>query len=86
MPYAQLVFDAAVLAVVAAMAAYAVGGLDRPAMTFVVGPMLPIALAAFVAIQPAPPPPPLSPAEQAKRDAASDGYLLGLASGLLIRR
>lgn len=82
----EMVFITGMLTAVGAGAGYAAGVVSQRIMAFLGVPAICSALAATIAIGMAPPPPPLSPAEKARQKAQDDGYMLGLATGMLFPR
>jgi len=80
---AHLVFAVSIAAVIIVTMCYSYGIVSQRVLGFVGGPALCAALAATVM---APPPPPLTPAQQAKQKAQDDGFVVGLATGMMMPR
>lgn len=82
----EIVFIIGILTTVSITWGYTFGALSLRALAFIGGPAIFATLAATIAIEMAPPAPPLSPAEKAKQKARDDGYVLGLATGMMMPR
>ena len=82
----ELVFAISIITTIYVGWGYAFGVVTQRALAFVGVPSICAAIAATIVIGMAPPPPPLSPAEKAKQKAQDDGYVLGLATGMLMPR
>jgi hypothetical protein len=79
----QMVFIGGMFTTILVASGYSVGVVTQRTLAIVGAPAICSALAATIMIGMAPPPPPLSPAEQRAKD---DGYVLGLATGMLMPR
>lgn len=82
----ETVFTVSIITTIFVGWSYTCGVMTQRTMAFIGVPAICSALAATIMIGMAPPPPPLSPAEQAKQKAKDDGYVLGLATGMLMPR
>jgi hypothetical protein len=83
---AHLVFAISIIAIIMVSMCYSYGIVSQRVLGVVGGPAVCAALAATVTVTMAPPPPPLTPAQQAKQKAQDDGYVVGLATGMMMPR
>lgn len=83
---AHVVFAVSIVAIIKVTMCYSYGIVSQRVLAFVGGPAVCAALAATITISMAPPPPPLTPAEQAAQKAQDDGFVAGLATGMMMPR